>query len=527
MLLLGAAYVVTACADSGEKPMFRSNSNSVSSCAEVTVTQPKGLKAPEFDIDQPGRYCLKQDLIFTSIAIDVLPSPFNAVVQGGSGGGFGGIFAAGVILDLEGHTLRSNFDNVHGVTAVGTTAHGMAKNITIKNGTFHLLTKAVYVKNTPYSVIYDRPYKILVNATYYQAAHDGYISTNLLLENLDITVADGAILLEGNDNIIRNCKIRVRGHNAITIYGANAQILDNEIIIESAVPQLSESDAPIKLRDGDGAIIAGNKITIKGPAGNKPKQAISLRSSKNVILGNNVMKGVETPFIAFDDKSSATTLEGKVLAQYLTEYNSVEAQQKRQKIAEQEEAKRQEKLDIERKAQQAQQQTKKDALHRAEQTPENQYTNAVIQAIYSEDLPAFRALLKQRGDLARANTKGQTPLAEALQYESQAPFALALIEAGIGHKEPDEWLLIAAGYSRIEVVRALLKRGAHANAKNQNNVSAIFNAAIKGKAEIVRLLIAEGADINVRTASGDTPLSAARQRGLDEIVQILERAGAR
>lgn len=311
-------FVNIAIARAGNETKFMPQKNAgLTDCIPVTVIGPKKLKPKNFKIDKPGKYCLQQDLVFTSALIGILPPTLSGVIQEDSGGVFG-MLAPNVELDLRGHTLRSNFGNVGGV-GVTVPLGELARNVVIKNGVFILHNDAISIVNSLSSTEYDNPHKIspkiFVSTNFkepYQAARDGYISTKFILENLDITVGESAIFLEGNDNIIRNCKIRVKGFNAIQIFGNNVQIVNNEIIVESRRPEPAmerkTSDAPIMLRDGDNALISGNKITIKGDETNRPAQAISLRDSRNVRIENNQIVGAQVIYKAFDDMSTTNEL---------------------------------------------------------------------------------------------------------------------------------------------------------------------------------------------------------------------------
>ena len=95
--------------------------------------------------------------------------------------------------------------------------------------------------------------------------------------------------------------------------GSNAKIVDNEIVVDSTYSYADEkiwgkdmknSMAPIMLRDGDNALISGNKITINGDDKNRPGQAVSLRESHGVRIENNQIFGTPATYKAFDEESS-------------------------------------------------------------------------------------------------------------------------------------------------------------------------------------------------------------------------------
>lgn len=272
----------------------------------------------------PGKYCLQHDIVARTFVAPIHPEKgfFVAVDEHGWFDAILNIESAGVTVDLGGKTIRSRQEG-NGIGLSGVQAayprrlqknlnnddiaigswDGLFRHITVKNGKLDIkIGPGIIMYNSDGISDYDEPRRDFRNR-FYRVAQDGYISTQFILENLDITVKKEGILLEGNDNIIRNCKIRVKGANAIKIFGNNVQILNNEIIVGSD-EEMTPSSAPIMLRDGDNALISGNKITIKGAKSNRPVQAISLRDSRNVRIENNQFVGAQIIYKAFDIKSS-------------------------------------------------------------------------------------------------------------------------------------------------------------------------------------------------------------------------------
>lgn len=316
IFILGVFHLGIAQSDEKFEPMTLSNEKQ-SDCIPISIIEPTNHKPRNFVIYTPGHYCLMEDLTFAYNPLN----PFELLA--GGNGKFGSI-APGTELDLRGHTLRSNLNGVSGLSTEGDRS-GSSKPTTIKNGKIVLSgMDAIKAQNTYHYLYYDKPFKILdSNASgtshLYQAARDGYISTRITLENLDITAGENAIFLEGNDNIIRNCKIRVKpGANAIQIFGNNVQILNNEIIVEANykyiagkmgwTKEMQLSMAPIMVRDGDNSLISGNTITLKDTEENRPVQAISLRDSRNVRIENNQIIGAQTIYKAF---TFAPSYEGR------------------------------------------------------------------------------------------------------------------------------------------------------------------------------------------------------------------------
>lgn len=124
-----------------------------------------------------------------------------------------------------------------------------------------------------------------------------------------------AAYLVGRNNIIRHCRIEVDGHQAVALFGANTQLIDNEIIVKrrlsppktyNSMPELGtyySEYAAIWIRDAPGAIIRGNKITIEGLF--NAKEAILLINSPGVALENNDITGSDKLYTSLDEQSSA------------------------------------------------------------------------------------------------------------------------------------------------------------------------------------------------------------------------------
>jgi ankyrin repeat protein len=95
---------------------------------------------------------------------------------------------------------------------------------------------------------------------------------------------------------------------------------------------------------------------------------------------------------------------------------------------------------------------------------------------------------------------------------------------------PDGWLPLhlAAHFGHADAVRALLNKGAKANAPSTNAMrNMALHAAAAGRSRLVaKLLLDAGADVNARQSGGWTPLHSAAQNGDIEFARILMDAGA-
>jgi ankyrin repeat protein len=142
----------------------------------------------------------------------------------------------------------------------------------------------------------------------------------------------------------------------------------------------------------------------------------------------------------------------------------------------------------------------------------------LIDAAGRGDAAAVQALLAKGTDVNAKDSNGRTALIEASLYNDN---------------------------SHVEVVRALLAKGADVNAKDRSGTTALIEAsrrksprtahgdparssgyAHKGNLQVVQALLAKGADVNAKGRNATTALIAASQGGFLEVVQALLANGA-
>ncbi len=85
-------------------------------------------------------------------------------------------------------------------------------------------------------------------------------------------------------------------------------------------------------------------------------------------------------------------------------------------------------------------------------------------------------------------------------------------------------LMSAAAYGHLEIVRALIKRGAAPNQKRSDGFTALALAAFFGQRDIVRELLVCGADVRAMSRRNTSPEMWANARGFLEIADLLKTA---
>jgi uncharacterized protein len=128
-----------------------------------------------------------------------------------------------------------------------------------------------------------------------------------------------------------------------------------------------------------------------------------------------------------------------------------------------------------------------------------------------------RGLKPNAGDLA---------LAAAGCHTDAVRLALASGVSANGAEGDVVPLLSAAGANCVDVVRLLLERGAHVNAKDHDGWTALIKASQSGRADMVQLLMDRGADMNIADDTGRTAWMFAAMGGHTDIADIFKRARA-
>lgn len=283
-------------------------------------------KNTNITIDRSGTYCLASDLKIKdrrNLPDAHTQLPADALI----------ITSSNVVLDLRGHTIKTG--NATKGISIGLREYysedsdgksAQPTNISIRNGNLQTkISSAIRSGFKTVSIRSDIGYgseglstvgkskeEVKKSADYFDGERDKmfqrillsrpptpahYVERNIRIENMHINARGpannlsaqaGAINIEGANTAIRDCVIEADAGTAIWIFGPNAVIENNTIIVHGAAP-LREADAPIRLHQADGAVIRNNKFFIKDNANHR---AISVFATGAFTIENNTFYGM-------------------------------------------------------------------------------------------------------------------------------------------------------------------------------------------------------------------------------------------
>jgi hypothetical protein len=139
-----------------------------------------------------------------------------------------------------------------------------------------------------------------------------YPVRNLHLENMRIKTKQDAVILEGASTVIRDSVIETDSGTAVWLYGPNAILENNTIIVHcletkritEGLATCRKLDAPIRLMHGDGAVIRNNRFILKS---NAHQRVISVFETGSFTFENNTVVGLQ------DIDSLAKAFTGELL----------------------------------------------------------------------------------------------------------------------------------------------------------------------------------------------------------------------
>ena len=248
-----------------------------------------------------GNYCLANDLHIEkgwNLPDAHSSRPDQALV----------IAADDVVLDLQGHTVDAG-NKASGIT-ISRERTPEPQRVTIRNGTLRagrsigvdagfgsisIASDREYYGTSKWSGTYEHSVRNTLLSR--PSGPSGYPRRGIRIEHVRIDARDrsptpearpGAINIQGAGTVIRDCVIETNAGTAIWIFGPDAVIENNTIIVHGDDP-LREADAPIRLHAADGALIRNNRFIIKGAAHHR---GIAVFDSGPVTVDNNTFYGM-------------------------------------------------------------------------------------------------------------------------------------------------------------------------------------------------------------------------------------------
>lgn len=161
-------------------------------------------------------------------------------------------------------------------------------------------------------------------------------------------------------------------------------------------------------------------------------------------------------------------------------------------------------------------------------TPDPDLNPPLVLALQRDALKVARHLVEQRDlDIEATNPVGENALMIAA-LRGHLDIVQALIRRGAQVNRPG-WTPLhyaATGKSdqALAITRLLLEHHAYIDAESPNRSTPLMMAARYGREEVVRLLLEEGADPTLRNQLGLDAIDFARQVGRDTIVEVIAAA---
>jgi len=154
--------------------------------------------------------------------------------------------------------------------------------------------------------------------------------------------------------------------------------------------------------------------------------------------------------------------------------------------------------------------------------------------LHSQAYKGFRdgveLLLEHGADIEAKTSFGNTPLLSSIRWD-RIEVTKFLIKKGANVNPTTELgrtpLIISAVEGNSEMARLFLENDADISLKDNNyKRMALHFAALYGQLDIVAALVKKGANVNEKDAAGKTPLDYANQYGHEEVAKLLKSSGA-
>lgn len=156
---------------------------------------------------------------------------------------------------------------------------------------------------------------------------------------------------------------------------------------------------------------------------------------------------------------------------------------------------------------------------------------ALLLAASKDQSECVRLLVEANADVTIKGTfkgvKNWTPLTKAVfeGYTKTVQVLLATSRDRLARDgQLDRALLVACYLGNLDLIKALLDRGANVNAALEKGQTALMSAATTGRQDTVALLLSRGANPKMANAEGATASIIALQRGFPELAKTLDAA---
>ena len=136
--------------------------------------------------------------------------------------------------------------------------------------------------------------------------------------------------------------------------------------------------------------------------------------------------------------------------------------------------------------------------------------SALYIACQAGNIEAVKVLLESKANLDILTDFGWSPLFVAA-YKGYSDIVMLLLEAGAN----------VNALGKMIMVKTEVKDISESMAENVEQITALYIAALAGRADIVKLLLSNGANPNLKTSVGKTPLDAAIYIKNDTVVKLL------
>jgi len=172
-------------------------------------------------------------------------------------------------------------------------------------------------------------------------------------------------------------------------------------------------------------------------------------------------------------------------------------------------------------------------------TPNSKGNTAIAVAVNKKNASAVKYLLDKGADISiKSDQLGLTPLEDASTREDSTENGIfnMLLEK---HKLKDPEFLnigmalhLAARYGALKNVKTLIEHGANPNARSNEGLTPLHEAAKEGKKAVVEYLVTnKKVEINPLDREGYTPVDWAEAMGegttFPEVAKVLKKAGAK